>query len=81
MYRNYETCLAVMCFSEANRDGRYAEMLRRKADAFLKSIQWDQGEGLESSDPGLWGRGLRFSQAARPIEHGIFGRSTPQLGQ
>ena len=56
LYRNYETCLAVMCFSEANRDGRYQQLLQN-ADAFLKSIQWDQGEGLESSDPGFGGAG------------------------
>ncbi|MCA9148080.1 MAG: terpene cyclase/mutase family protein [Planctomycetales bacterium] len=55
-YRNYETCLAVMCFAEANRDGRYTELLQL-ADTFLKSIQWDQGEGLESSDPGFGGAG------------------------
>jgi squalene-hopene/tetraprenyl-beta-curcumene cyclase len=56
LYRNYETCLAVMCFTQANRDGRYNELLA-KADRFLKGIQWDQGEGLESSDPGFGGAG------------------------
>jgi squalene-hopene/tetraprenyl-beta-curcumene cyclase len=56
LYRNYETCLAVMCLSEANTDGRYQQVLER-ADAFLKSLQWDQGEGLESSDPGFGGAG------------------------
>ncbi len=55
-YRNYETCLAVMAFSEANRDGRYSEILRG-ADQFLKSIQWTQGQGIESSDPAYGGAG------------------------
>jgi squalene-hopene/tetraprenyl-beta-curcumene cyclase len=56
LYRNYETCLAVMCFSEANQDGRYQDLLQR-ADTFLKEIQWDQGEGVESADPAFGGAG------------------------
>jgi squalene-hopene/tetraprenyl-beta-curcumene cyclase len=55
-YRNYETCLAVMCLSQANQDGRYQDLLRR-ADAYLKEIQWDQGEGVESADPAFGGAG------------------------
>ena len=30
---NYETCLAVLCFKEANKDGRYDKVLK-KADAY-----------------------------------------------
>ena len=44
-YRNYETCLAVMCFAEANRDGRYDKVLEN-ADRFLKSIQWGIADPL-----------------------------------
>jgi squalene-hopene/tetraprenyl-beta-curcumene cyclase len=55
-YRNYETCLAIMCFAEANRDGRYQALLK-KADAFIKQQQWDQGEGIESADPAFGGAG------------------------
>ncbi len=39
LYRNYETCLALLCFSEANSSGRYDNLIK-KADAFLKSLQW-----------------------------------------
>jgi squalene-hopene/tetraprenyl-beta-curcumene cyclase len=56
LYQNYETCLAIMCFVEANRDGRYDALLK-KADAFVRDIQWDAGEGLESADPGYGGAG------------------------
>ena len=28
-YKNYETCLAVLCFTEANKDGRYDEATGR----------------------------------------------------
>jgi hypothetical protein len=56
LYRNYETCLAVLCFSEANRDGRYDKTIAR-ADAFIKGIQWDQDEGKIESDPDYGGAG------------------------
>ncbi len=56
LYRNYETCLAIMCFQEANRDGRYNDLVKR-ADAFVKGIQWDESEGLSSSDSFYGGAG------------------------
>ena len=56
LYRNYETCLAILCFTEANRDGRYDEAIK-KADAFIKGIQWDKEEGITRSNPGFGGAG------------------------
>ncbi len=56
MYRNYETCLAILCFSEANQDGRYNDVIRR-ADAFVTSIQWDETEGTDRSDTAYGGAG------------------------
>ncbi|MFP6647993.1 MAG: prenyltransferase/squalene oxidase repeat-containing protein [Pirellulaceae bacterium] len=56
LYRNYETCLAMLCFNEANSDGRYDETIK-KADAFIKGIQWDDDEGAERTDPGFGGAG------------------------
>ena len=46
--RSYETCVAVVCFKEANRDGRYDEILK-KADAFLKELPFDAAEGHDPS--------------------------------
>ncbi len=63
LYRNYETCLAVLCFTEANRDGRYDELLKR-ADAFLKGLQWDEGEGIDKADPAYGGGG--YGKHKRP---------------
>jgi squalene-hopene/tetraprenyl-beta-curcumene cyclase len=37
--KNYETCIALVCFQEANRNGKY-DALIKKADAFIKSYQW-----------------------------------------
>ncbi|MEZ6061421.1 MAG: hypothetical protein R3C19_13840 [Planctomycetaceae bacterium] len=50
LHRNYETCITVLAFSAANKDGRYADAISH-AEEFLKGLQWDQGEGIESSDP------------------------------
>lgn len=38
-YKNYETCLAILCFKEANRGGKYDKLIK-DADAFVKSNQW-----------------------------------------
>jgi squalene-hopene/tetraprenyl-beta-curcumene cyclase len=54
--RNYETCIAIMCFAEANRDGRYKELLDR-ADRFVKGIQWDENEGHDRSSVNYGGAG------------------------
>jgi squalene-hopene/tetraprenyl-beta-curcumene cyclase len=56
LHRNYETCITVMAMTEANADGRYNEHIK-KAQGFLKELQWDEGEGAESSDPAFGGGG------------------------
>lgn len=63
LYRNYETCLAIVCFDSANRDGRYDEVLK-KADAFVKGIQWDEGEGKDAADVSYGGAG--YGKHKRP---------------
>jgi squalene-hopene/tetraprenyl-beta-curcumene cyclase len=62
-YQNYETCLAILCFSEANKDGRYEKAIAR-ADAFVKGIQWDESEGKDISDPAYGGAG--YGSSKRP---------------
>jgi squalene-hopene/tetraprenyl-beta-curcumene cyclase len=39
LYQNYETCLAIQCFAEANRDKRYDQLLKN-AERFVKDLQW-----------------------------------------
>ncbi|MDV6033541.1 MAG: terpene cyclase/mutase family protein [Phycisphaera sp. RhM] len=63
MYRNYETSVAVGALVAANRDNRYESQLNR-AEAYLKEIQWDEGEGVESSDTAYGGAG--YGKHARP---------------
>jgi squalene-hopene/tetraprenyl-beta-curcumene cyclase len=62
-YKNYETSLAILCFSAANRDGRYDGLLRR-AEAFGKQIQWDEEEGHDPSSPSYGGAG--YGSHSRP---------------
>jgi squalene-hopene/tetraprenyl-beta-curcumene cyclase len=62
-YKNYETCLSIVCFSEANKDGRYTKLLK-KADTFVKSEQWDEGEGQDKASFSYGGAG--YGSKKRP---------------
>ena len=62
-YRNYETCLAILCFSEANKNGEYDRQLDR-AEKFVKEIQWDGGESQDPSSPAYGGAG--YGKHQRP---------------
>lgn len=63
MYRNYETSLALVCFADANRDGRYTKLIKN-AEKFLKSNQWGMAEGQDESDPAYGGAG--YGKHKRP---------------
>ena len=60
---NYETCLAVMCFKEANKGGRYDALLK-KADGYLKAGQIGAEDGKGRDDAGFGGAG--YGGASRP---------------
>ncbi|MGD9635337.1 MAG: prenyltransferase/squalene oxidase repeat-containing protein, partial [Pirellulales bacterium] len=62
-YQNYETSLAILAYHAANSDGRYDERLK-KAEAFVKKIQWDgeEGHGEESMSYG----GAGYGSHSRP---------------
>jgi squalene-hopene/tetraprenyl-beta-curcumene cyclase len=62
-YRNYETSLGLMCFAEANRDGRYDKLIHN-AEKFLKDNQWGGAQELEKSDPAYGGAG--YGKHKRP---------------
>jgi squalene-hopene/tetraprenyl-beta-curcumene cyclase len=63
MYRNYETSLALMCFAEANRDGRYDKLVKN-AEKFLKANQWAEAQGQDQSSPAYGGAG--YGKHMRP---------------
>lgn len=62
-YKNYETCLTMLAFEAANKDGRYKDALA-KADKFIKGLQWNEEEGKEKSDYFYGGAG--YGNSGRP---------------
>jgi len=62
IYRNYETSLAMMCFAECKAE-RFQNHLKR-AVAFVKKIQWDEGEGHGLASPSYGGAG--YGKHKRP---------------
>lgn len=57
--KNYETCVGVLCFAEANKlagDGRYAKILAN-AKTFLTSLQYDDAGSVEFGGVGYAGKG------------------------
>ncbi|NLF09879.1 MAG: terpene cyclase/mutase family protein [Pirellulaceae bacterium] len=60
---NYETSIAVVCFQEANKDGRYDEVIKA-ADGFLRGGQIGEKDGKDQSDPAYGGMG--YGGRSRP---------------
>jgi len=47
--RNYETCVGLLCFKEANADKRYDKIIAN-ADKFLRGLQIDDKDGKTKAD-------------------------------
>ena len=62
-HANYETSLAIMALSRANSDRRY-DALIQNGQKFVKTAQWDEGEGLNEKDPAFGGAG--YGSKSRP---------------
>jgi squalene-hopene/tetraprenyl-beta-curcumene cyclase len=62
-YQNYETCIAIMALSAANKDGRYTRRIE-EAQKFARQLQWDEGEGKKSADVEYGGGG--YGRNKRP---------------
>ncbi len=54
--QNYETSIAIMCFTEANKDGRYNKLIKN-AENYVKNIQWGGDGKLDKSDIKYGGAG------------------------
>jgi squalene-hopene/tetraprenyl-beta-curcumene cyclase len=63
MLANYETCLVIMCLTEANADHRFDAILNG-AEAFIRSHQWDEAQGKEPDDVAYGGAG--YGKHQRP---------------
>ncbi len=55
-HSNYTTSIAIMAFNEANRDGRFDRVIKG-GQQFLKTMQWDEGEGKSPSSDYYGGAG------------------------
>jgi squalene-hopene/tetraprenyl-beta-curcumene cyclase len=55
-HANYSTSIALMAFQEANSGGRYDAIIKG-GQSFLKTMQWDESEGKDPSDPYYGGAG------------------------
>ncbi len=61
--QNYETCIAVMCLTDANKDGRYNKILAN-ADKYLRGLQYDAKHGVEKDNLNFGGAG--YNEKRRP---------------
>lgn len=59
-HRNYETCIALIAFTAA--DAKKYKSTVDNAVKFLRGLQWDEGEGLESTDTAYGGAGYGSHQ-------------------
>jgi squalene-hopene/tetraprenyl-beta-curcumene cyclase len=55
-HANYTTSIALVAFTEANRNGRYSRTIKGGQN-FLKTMQWDESEGKGRDDPFYGGAG------------------------
>ena len=60
---NYETSIALVALAACNRDGRYDGQIK-SAQAFVRGLQWDDGEGHGAADPAHGGAG--YGRKKRP---------------
>lgn len=61
--KNYETCVAIVCFELANQDGRYDELLDN-AERFVRGMQCGVADDTDPSDP--WYGGVGYGGPGRP---------------
>ncbi|MFM7160371.1 MAG: prenyltransferase/squalene oxidase repeat-containing protein [Planctomycetaceae bacterium] len=60
---NYETSVALLAFTAANRQGEYDTLIANARD-YLKQLQWDESEQLTPADYKYGGAG--YGKSARP---------------
>jgi hypothetical protein len=59
----YETCIALVCFKEANRDKKFDKIIK-DAEAFIRRNQWNEARGKDKSDFSYGGSG--YGGKSRP---------------
>ena len=69
--QNYETSIAIMCFTEANKDGRYNKLIKN-AENYAKNIQWGGDGTLDKSDIKYGGAGYGKSKTRPDLSNTSF---------
>ena len=69
--QNYETSISIMCFAEANKDGRYTKQIK-DAEKYVKNIQWGGDGMLEKSDIKYGGAGYGRSKTRPDLSNTSF---------
>ncbi len=59
----YETCVALVCFREANRNGRFDKVIAA-GEKFIRGVQTDESKGKEQADFSYGGAG--YGGKSRP---------------
>lgn len=62
-HKNYETSIILLALVAANKDGRHDAAIK-SADAFLRGLQWDEGDNQKPEDPAYGGAG--YGRHQRP---------------
>lgn len=62
-FQNYETCVSVMCFNAANKDGRYNDIIAG-ADKYLRGLQYNDKKDVPRDNVNFGGGG--YSEKRRP---------------
>jgi squalene-hopene/tetraprenyl-beta-curcumene cyclase len=69
--QNYETGIAIMCFAEANKSGRYKDMIK-KAEEYIKSIQWGATGNVDPAAVNYGGAGYGASKTRPDLSNTSF---------
>jgi squalene-hopene/tetraprenyl-beta-curcumene cyclase len=70
-HANYSTSIAIMAFQEANLNGRYDRIIKA-GQHFLKTMQWDEGEGKTRDDAFYGGAGYGGSNSRPDLSNTSF---------
>ncbi len=70
-HANYATSIGLMAFTEANKGGRYDRVIKA-AQTFLKTMQWDEGEGKSREDGFYGGAGYGGSNSRPDLSNTAF---------
>jgi squalene-hopene/tetraprenyl-beta-curcumene cyclase len=60
---NYETAITMVALAACNKDGQYDKEIKG-CEAYVKGLQWDDGEGKGAADPAYGGAG--YGRKGRP---------------